>query len=211
MARQKIALATGDIFGRLTIDSQGPRRGSHPTWWCVCACGTRKLIEQGHLRRGTRSCGCWRREYMSLSKSTHRRTHTPEYRAWANMRHRCLNPASDVYRHYGGRGITICRRWNRFEEFLADVGLRPSRRHSLERVDNAKGYAPQNVVWALPERQCNNTRVNVYVTVAGERLTVSQVARRAGLDPELFRKRLYSGWTVERAMNKPVRHYSKIP
>lgn len=87
----------------------------------------------------------------------------PEYSIWRGMRHRCK---SDHHRNYGGRGIRVCDRWNKFAEFLSDMGPRPSKKHSLERVDNSKGYGPDNCVWATSTEQIRNRRNTVQPDVA---------------------------------------------
>src|SRR4029077_20496278 len=108
---------------------------------------------------------------------------TPEYRAWNRIIYDTENPRSKNFHNYGGRGITMCdRRRHSFPQFLADVGLRPSPRHSLDRINNEKGYVPRNVRWPLPEVQCNNMRVNPRLTFKGRSQTVSQWARELGIN-----------------------------
>jgi hypothetical protein len=85
-------------------------------------------------------------------------TQTPEYNTWANMLSRCRNPKNDRYRDYGERGITVCERWLRFENFLVDMGLRPSDRHSIDRINNDGNYEPLNCRWATSSEQNNNKR-----------------------------------------------------
>lgn len=131
---------------------------------------------------------------------------SPEYRAWANMLNRCRSLTAQNSHRYGGRGITVCDRWLDFRNFLSDMGLRPSERHSLDRIDNNKGYSPDNCRWADLYTQANNTRRNVFLTFRGETLTISQWARRIGLHRKTLMYRVRAGWTVERALNqKPNR------
>lgn len=80
------------------------------------------------------------------------------YNTWKKMHHRCGNPNADQYRWYGERGISVCERWNSFERFVADMGPRPSRRHSIDRRDNYRGYEPDNCRWATPAEQYANRR-----------------------------------------------------
>jgi len=127
------------------------------------------------------------------------------------MRQRCLNPNGPSFRHYGGRGITVCRRWRHFANFLADMGSRASRRHSLERTDNAKGYGPRNCVWALKRQQCNNTRRCVYITVFGQRMTLTQASRRFHIHPKALEYRLrVIGVSPEHAVTIPMRHIKML-
>jgi hypothetical protein len=109
---------------------------------------------------------------------------------------RCHTPTDKGYPNYGGRGITVCERWrNDFAAFYADIGQRPSRAHSLERVDNNRGYEPGNVVWATQIEQQNNKRSNVRLTVNGETMTASQLARKYGLNVGTVLKRAKRGRT----------------
>jgi hypothetical protein len=101
----------------------------------------------------------------------------PEYQAWLSMRQRCNNPNRADYKHYGGRGISICERWDSFENFLADLGIKPSPKHSIHRIDNDKGYSPDNCVWALPLVQANERRTNRRVAIGGVTRTVAEWAR----------------------------------
>lgn len=115
---------------------------------------------------------------------------TPEYWSWASMRGRCLNPKNPAYRNYGGRGITICDRWQRFEHFLADMGPRPSRAHSIDRIDNNGSYEPGNCRWATADVQSNNRRSNRRITINGETKGVSQWARHLGIGASTANMRL---------------------
>lgn len=125
---------------------------------------------------------------------------TPEHKIWFKMRARSLNPNSVNYERYGGRGITVCERWNSFEAFLADMGPRPSNRHSLERTDNLLGYFPENCKWATNLDQANNKRNNVMRTFQGRTQSVAAWCRELGLNYALTRQRIYRDkWTPERA------------
>lgn len=130
---------------------------------------------------------------------------TPEYRAWSAMKVRCDNPNHPYFADYGGRGITYTPSWTNFTAFFADMGLRPSDEHTLERVDNNQGYSRDNCVWAL-QRDQNQNRRNVR-WVAGQCLT--DAIREAGLPYDTVDKRLRSGWPVERALKTPLRSYTR--
>jgi hypothetical protein len=126
---------------------------------------------------------------------------TPEYRAWSSMRSRCNDTSSRDYPKWGGRGIRVSPRWDDFQLFLADVGNRPSRLHSLDRIDNRGNYEPGNVRWATAKEQAENRRSTTLVEYAGQRLTVSEWARRLGLPQATLWNRLFQlKWPLERAL-----------
>jgi len=115
------------------------------------------------------------------------------YVAWRSMKERCLNPNNKHYRRYGGRGITVCKKWaNSFESFYADVG-EPPEEAWLDRIDNNKGYTKSNVRWATPKEQGNNRRTNTYVRYNGKRLTLADWARESGLSYRVLMNRWVKG------------------
>lgn len=126
---------------------------------------------------------------------------TAEYRAWAAMRSRCNDVDSRDYAQWGGRGIRVCDRWDGFDAFLADVGPRPATAHSLDRVDNDGNYEPGNVRWATKTEQAENRRSPTFIEFAGERLTVSEWARRLRLPQSTLWNRLFERrWPVDKAL-----------
>jgi hypothetical protein len=130
---------------------------------------------------------------------------SPIYRIWRNMKTRCLNPNNKAYKDYGGRGITICDRWmDSFENFLADMGHRPSALHSLDRKDNNLGYSPDNCEWATRIRQSNNRRSNVFILHEGKSQTMADWAREKGLRLGTLHYRIKSGEALESALSRPV-------
>ena len=155
----------GKVFGRLQVLS----RNQKDYWKCVCNCGnTSVIVRSGKLLRNgqSKSCGCLQKENairQSLNNTgvpkTHGKTRTPEYRVWVNMKARCLDPNSQAYKNYGGRGISVCERWKEsFETFLRDMGERPSDKYSLDRTDNDGDYEPSNCKWVTAKEQANNRR-----------------------------------------------------
>lgn len=123
------------------------------------------------------------------------------------MLQRCMNPNNKGYKNYGGRGITVCARWqNSFANFLADVGPRPSVRHSIDRhPDNNGSYEPGNVRWATSDEQTRNTRRNRWIEFNGERLILSDWVKRYDLNLPTVIRRLQSGWDITRALTTPTR------
>ncbi len=131
--------------------------------------------------------------------------HTPEYWAWRAMKQRCLNPNCDSFKYYGARGITVCERWLEFQGFIEDMGLRPSPDHSLDRIENDKGYEPGNCRWRTAVEQNNNTRWNHYVEWDGRIQTTAQWSRERGLPPYAVCTRPSNGWSIRDAILTPLR------
>lgn len=192
--------------GRLTV-LRTYRDGKHLRAECLCECGKICTPIATNVRPNKQvSCGCYRHEV--LKAGVHPKTHgqsnrkkpTSEYWAWGAMKRRC-NVASDkMYPHYGGRGIYVCDRWLRFENFFSDMGKKPSRSHSLERINNDGPYSRENCRWATKKEQASNTRGNVILNVMGKQMLLRDVAVLFGLDQGVISKRMKSGLSVMEAV-----------
>jgi hypothetical protein len=149
---------TGIRFHRLVavkaVVVAGVRR-----WVCKCDCGNESTVRTAALRNGnTGSCGCWKREVLPAATTKHGLSTHPLYATWKGMRNRCNNPRAPRYKDYGGRGIAVCKRWDKFQNFLADMGERPPGT-TLDRKNNDRGYSKRNCRWATPAEQSSNKRV----------------------------------------------------
>jgi hypothetical protein len=208
----KIKDLTGLSFGRWTVLSLCQTNKTRTRWNCRCNCGTERIIA-GYRLLGeeSKSCGCWQREKTGIISTTHgeTRTHTkketPEYTSWRGMKSRCLNKNSENYYKYGAKGVSICESWMHYENFLRDMGRRPSALHSIDRIDNRGNYEPSNCRWSTPKEQAENRRSSIKITIGDETLPASRWESRMGLKPKLIAKRIWAGWNPIKAVLTPVR------
>lgn len=215
---------TGIRFGRLTVISRAENdKNGKPMWNCVCDCGTEKVLSTSSLQTGTKSCGCYRREWASTIKVKHggcrRGKRDRLYSVWNMIKQRCLDPNCKSYKNYGGRGITICDEWsNDYETFRTwslQNGYDPEAKNhecTIDRIDNDKGYSPDNCRWVEMKVQARNTRANRIIEYNGEEKTLAEWGEETGILPITIHHRLKSGWTLEEAMTlKPNerRHYGR--
>ena len=198
----------GKRFGRLVVikyyDDIEPGR---PRWLCRCDCGNERVVRGISLRKGdTKSCGCITKErakLLSESHVTHGKSKTRLYRIWFNIKCRCYKPSSADYTRYGGRGIEVCDEWrDNFQSFYEwSMANGYSTNLTIDRIDNDGDYSPQNCRWVNAEVQNNNTRRNYYITHDGETLTLTQWAKKCGINKNTLYSRLTKyGWSVERAL-----------
>lgn len=192
-------------FGRWTVLSLSTIKGRYEFNLCRCICGTVRHVRTFELKAGnSKSCGCLNREISSQIHSTHGMSKTPEYVAWHNMIKRCNNPNVQCYYNYGGRGIKVCKRWMKFENFIKDMGLRPSSAHSLERVNNNGNYKPSNCKWATRSHQNNNTRLTRMITAKGVTMSVTGWSVKMGLSRDCIWGRICRGWADEPSVLTPL-------
>lgn len=148
-------------FHRLTVLERAAQEEKGPVkWLCRCDCGAELVTTSHEITRGrTKSCGCYRSDQFVKMNTKHGMYKSPEYNSWDAMIQRCRNPLGKKYHHYGGRGITVCERWlNSFDDFYADMGPKPTPKHSIDRIDNDGNYEPGNCRWATQSEQNFNTR-----------------------------------------------------
>lgn len=201
---------TGQVFNRLTIleRAENDKHGG-AMWKCLCECGNITTIRGAHIKNGRiKSCGCLNKEIRATPKYfTHGLSKSPEYTTWYSMKARCYNPKTRGFEHYGGRGISICKKWkNSFISFYKDMGQRPSAKHSIERINNEEGYSPENCCWATQQEQNNNMRRSHKITVRGQTKTMSEWAHSVGINKATLYSRITCGWSPEKAIFTPIRH-----
>lgn len=203
---------TGRVFERLTVKAysrprQCPSGQVQQLWTCECECGRVVEVSTGNLTSGnSNSCGCLGRKHATEAATTHGLSKTATYRIWRAMIHRCENKNSSYYHRYGGRGVTICKRWRAsFENFLADMGSRPSARHSIDRYPNNDGnYEPGNCRWATAREQSRNRSDNVIVEAFGKRMCAQDFAAEVGIGKMTLIRRIRRGWSPEKALTTPA-------
>lgn len=199
--KAKIIDLTGQRFGRLVAMKYIGRENGRTLWQCKCDCGNESITGYSNLLSGnTRSCGCMEEEnrLSNMKKAIVERTKCvsnplefgvigehPLHKIWSSMITRCYNPNRKSYKDYGGRGIKVCDRWkgdNGFENFIKDMGERPSPQHTLDRIDYNGDYTPENCRWATQKEQVNNQTKNVYLYIKGKRITAKMLCELLGIN-----------------------------
>ena len=197
---------SGKIFGYLTAlyrygtahgktkRPSGKQWSAGATWLCQCVCGKTKVVLCSNLRNGsTKSCGCLSATMQSKNQTIH--GNPPEYSVWAGMIQRCYNPKETAsFSRYGARGISVCDKWKcNFLSFFADMGPRPSPKHTLERIDNDGNYEPSNCRWATRTEQARNRRSTRYIEFRGQTKPLAEWAEVLGISVWKLRWRLDRG------------------
>lgn len=179
---------TGHKFNRmLVVERYGVSPVGKAIWKCVCDCGNERLVGTNELKSGhTKSCGCYQRERAAAANLTHGGTaggRSREFGIWINIRERCLNPENPAYPNYGGRGIGILEAWrDDFGAFRRHIGDSPTSKHTLDRIDNDRGYEPGNIRWATHGQQNRNKRRNRFVMRDGQRMLFVEACEAEGLN-----------------------------
>lgn len=202
----KIIDLTEKRFGKLTvIKKHNQDKWGGWNWLCMCDCGNETVVSGGHLRGlKTKSCGCSRKETKNF---THKMTGSRLYKVWQAMKSRCYYEKSEMFKHYGGRGITVCDEWKNsfisFYDWSIKNGYDENAERgqcTIDRIDVNGNYEPNNCRWATIKQQANNTRRNHLIKYNGKTQTVSQWANELGVEPDSIFNRLQKGFTEEEAL-----------
>ena len=190
--------------GRLTVLGYGGFRSGRSWWWCQCDCGNCLCISDVYT---TQSCGCYNTARIKEVNIAHGESIngqiSPEYDAYRAAKHRCMSTRPPHFARYRERGIQFL--FTSFQEFLAEVGRRPTPQHSIDRIDNDGNYEPGNVRWATATEQTNNQRRNHRVTARGETLTIGQWAKKLGVRTSRIHQRIAYGYCEPCAVTLPKR------
>jgi hypothetical protein len=193
----------GQRFGRLVVkkrhgSERTPNGCSFSTWEVRCDCGKQFVVRGASLASGnTISCGC--------VKVEHDRHPFDVYKIWVQIKQRCTNPRAKDFKNYGGRGIMMCQEWmDSYPTFLAAIGPRPSKKYTVGRIENSRGYEPGNVEWQTMKVQGNNRRNNRVLHFSGRSLTVSAWSDVVGIPAVTLYDRLRNGWSTARALTQQV-------
>jgi hypothetical protein len=200
---------TGKRFGKLTAKKFSHRKGAHYYWQFKCDCGNQVVTRADDVGKAVFSCGCLHKEKVT----THRETKTRLHRIWIGMKNRCNNPKTKDHKNYGGRGIIVCEEWKNsyqnFRDWANANGYSDSL--SIDRIDNDKGYSPNNCRWVSQKYQTNNRRSNHLITFNNVTKTVTQWEEFLGFPRNLVFNRLALGWSVERSLTtKPGSNATNI-
>lgn len=202
----------GTVFGYWTATSETQKCSGSLYVFCKCKCGTAKYVRLEKLRNGTsKSCGCYQREMNTTHgmTATSVRRESREYWVWNSMVRRCTNAKDAGYKNYGGRGITVCDKWLTYVGFIEDMGFRPSDAHSIDRLDNNKGYCKENCAWVIRTNQARNKRNNRIIEINGVKKTLAEWSEISGVSYTAIIHRINSGWPIEEAVMKPARKMTR--
>lgn len=206
----KIKNIVGQKFGMLKVVKFSHTENKKSYWLCECECGVRKVLradsfKPSKTRNVTKSCGCLNnkpREYARI----HGDSRTKLYHVWASMKDRCVNPNGKYYKHYGGKGISVCDEWKNeylsFKKWAIENGYKDGL--TIDRIDVNGNYEPSNCRLITHREQQYNTTRNRRYTFQGETLTVTEWANRTGIKRTTLNARLNHGWDIDRALTEPI-------
>lgn len=172
-----------------------------------CHCGKEFVTRISGVKNGrVKSCGCIRLEKAVKHFTTHSLSSTLEYTSWEGIKRRCLNPNNKFYKNYGGRGITVCEDWLKFENFIRDMGNKPDKSYSIDRIDVNKGYNKENCIWSNRYTQDRNRTDSVNIEYKEETRNLCDVAREVGMHQQTLKARLGRGLPIEEAVQKTFKY-----
>jgi len=183
---------TGNIYNKLTVLNYNTKG----KWFCKCECGNETCVDQFKLKQGIiKSCGCHKNKLKGLSKH-------PQYNTYIHLIDRCYNNKSEKYKNYGARGITVCDRWlNSFENFLEDMGEKPTSLHSLDRINVDGNYEPSNCKWSTEKEQQNNRTNNQRITYKNETKNLIQWCEDLNLTyAKIYYRIFIAKWDINKAL-----------
>ena len=194
----------GRRFGRLVVTTYAGANGKKASWTVRCDCGTEKNLVGAELRKGgVQSCGCLAREKASARLRTHGMSGHPAFWVWRSMIDRCALPSHHAWERYGGRGIRVCARWLRFSDFWSDMGPTYKPGLTLDRLDNEKGYSPENCEWRDRVAQARNTRANRVIDTPKGRMLMVEAAELSGIGATTLAYRIAAGWPTRALFDPP--------
>lgn len=202
---------TGKKFGHLVVMGYAGKKSERTAWNCRCDCGNEVVVLGVNLNSGnTKSCGCHKYDVVDKFK-THGKSKTRIYRIWRKIKERCEKDYCKEYERYGARGISLCNEWYNFMSFYNWSMLNGYRDDlTIDRIDNDKGYSPDNCRWVDILTQQNNRRNNIKYEYDGKMLTIPEIARIVGMQPNTLYDRIHRyGYTLEQAITKKVRIWRK--
>lgn len=197
----------GKKFNRLLVVKKAGRKNYKVMWECVCDCGNTTFVNTFYLiNNKIRSCGCLHREQLIERNTTHNQRHTKLYETWKRMRDRCNRPNATQYKDYGGRGIKVCDEWDKNFQSFYNWAYQNGYNEDLtiDRIDNNKGYSPDNCRWATYKEQMRNKRTNHIITYKNQSKCISEWCEELNLSYSAVFGRLRRGWSIEKTFETPT-------
>jgi|ERR1700730_477973 len=197
-----VARLEGQRFGLLKVISRAPNAGGYAMWNCRCDCGAEIIVGGNRLRQGRKDrCASSVHKVRAPSLTVQ---FASEYASWSSMHARCTDPKHKNYKNYGARGITVCERWDSFQNFMLDMGKKPNPKFVIERDEVNGNYEPTNCRWISRKDQGRNKRNSVFVTYQGKKMLLIDLVEELGLSRNAVYQRLKLGWTLAQAIALPL-------